>query len=128
MPHLTIQVTPNISIAHEESFLKALNKVLWDSGHFGKATDIKARIVPIETFLVGVEDDEQTNGFVYAHLKIMTGRDIIIRNQLAELLLATIEQTLGAEQSGRVALQICIEVEEISTVYHKKMLNIVSSK
>ena len=128
MPHLTIQVTPNISIAHEESFLKALNEVLWDSGHFGKATDIKARIVPIEAFLVGVEDDEQTNGFVYAHLKIMTGRDIIIRNQLAELLLATIEQTLGAEQSGRVALQICIEVEEISTVYHRKMLNIVSSK
>ena len=128
MPHLTIQVTPNISIAHEESFLKALNKVLWDSGHFGKATDIKARIVPIEAFLVGVEDDEQTNGFVYAHLKIMSGRDMIIRNQLAELLIATIEQTLGAEQSGRVALQICVEVEEISTVYHKKMLNIVSPK
>ena len=128
MPHLTIQVTPNISIAHEESFLKALNKVLWDSGHFGKATDIKARIVPIEAFLVGVEDDEQTNGFVYAHLKIMSGRDMIIRNQLAELLLATIEQTLGAEQSGRVALQICVEVEEISTLYHKKMLNIVSPK
>ena len=128
MPHLTIQVTPNISITHEESFLKALNKVLWDSGHFGKATDIKARIVPIEAFLVGVEDDEQTNGFVYAHLKIMTGRDILIRNQLAELLIATIEQTLGAEQSGRVALQICVEVEEISTVYHKKMLNIVSPK
>ena len=128
MPHLTIQVTPNISIAHEESFLKALNKVLWDSGHFSKATDIKARIVPIEAFLVGVEDDEQINGFVYTHLKIMTGRDTSIRNQLAELLLATIEQTLGAEQLGRVALQICVEVEEISAVYHKKMLNIVSPK
>ena len=128
MPHLTIQVTPNISIAHEESFLKALNKVLWDSGHFSKATDIKARIVPIEAFLVGVEDDEQINGFVYAHLKIMTGRDTSIRNQLAESLLATIEQTLGAEQLGRVALQICVEVEEISAVYHKKMLNIVSPK
>ena len=128
MPHLTIQVTPNISIAHEESFLKALNKVLWDSGHFSKATDIKARIVPIEAFLVGVEDDEQINGFVYTHLKIMTGRDTSIRNQLAESLLATIEQTLGAEQLGRVALQICVEVEEISAVYHKKMLNIVSPK
>ncbi|OXL20213.1 5-carboxymethyl-2-hydroxymuconate Delta-isomerase [Psychrobacter sp. DAB_AL32B] len=123
MPHLTIQVTPNVSITHEESFLKALNKVLWDSGHFGKPTDIKARILPLHTFLVGVEDDEQTNGFIYAHLKIMSGRDINIRNQLAEQLLATIEETLGAEQSGRVALQICVEVEEISTVYHKKMLN-----
>ncbi|HCI75981.1 MULTISPECIES: 5-carboxymethyl-2-hydroxymuconate Delta-isomerase [unclassified Psychrobacter] len=122
MPHLTIQMTPNVSIAHEESLLKALNKALWDSGHFGKPTDIKARIVPIETFLVGVEDDEQVYGFIYAHLKLITGRDMVIRNQLAGLLVTTIEQAIGAEQSGRAALQICVEVEEISAVYHKKML------
>ena len=123
MPHLTIQMTPNVSIAHEESLLKALNKALWDSGHFGTPTDIKARIVPIETFLVGVEDDEQAYGFIYAHLKLMTGRDMVIRNQLAGLLVTTIEQEIGAEQSGRAALQICVEVEEISAVYHKKMLS-----
>lgn len=122
MPHLTIQMTPNVSIAHEESLLKALNKALWDSGHFGTPTDIKARIVPIETFLVGVEDDEQAYGFIYAHLKLMTGRDMVIRNQLAGLLVTTIEQEIGAKQSGRAALQICVEVEEISAVYHKKML------
>lgn len=122
MPHLTIQMTPNVSIAHEESFLKALNKALWNSGHFGTPTDIKARIVPIETFLVGVEDDEQAYGFIYAHLKLMTGRDMVIRNQLAGLLVTAIEQEIGAEQSGRAALQICVEVEEISAVYHKKML------
>lgn len=122
MPHLTIQATPNVSISHEEAFLKSLNKVLWDSGHFGQQTDIKARIVPIETFLVGTEDDEQTNGFIYAHLKIMTSRTLETRNQLAELLMSTIEEILNAEQSGRAALQICVEVEEISAVYHKKML------
>ena len=122
MPHLTIQVTPNVSIAHEESLLKSLNKALWDSGQFKLPTDIKARIVPIKSFLVGVEDDEQANGFIYAHLKLMSGRDMAARDQLAELLVATIEEKIGAEQSGRAALQICVEVEEISTVYHKKML------
>jgi len=122
MPHLTIQATPNVSIAHEESLLKSLNKALWDSGQFKLPTDIKARIVPIKSFLVGVEDDEQTNGFIYAHLKLMSGRDMAARDQLAELLVATIEEKIGAEQSGRAALQICVEVEEISTVYHKKML------
>ena len=126
MPHLTIQATPNVSIAHEESLLKALNKALWDSGHFGKPTDIKARILPVDTFLVGVEDDEQEHGFIYAHLKLMTGRDIVSRNQLAELLVTTIEEALAEEQSGRAALQICAEVEEISAVYKKKMLSIVS--
>lgn len=123
MPHLTIQVTPNVTITHEESFLKALNQALWDSGHFGKPTDIKARIVPIETFLVGVEDDEQRNGFVYAYLKIMSGRDEVIRHQLAELLTAAIEERLHAQQSGRADIQICVEVEEISAIYHKKMLS-----
>lgn len=123
MPHLTIQVTPNVMIAHEESFLKALNQALWDSGHFGKPNDIKARIVPIETFLVGVTDDEQRNGFVYAHLKIMSGRDEVIRHQLAELLTAAIEERLNAQQSGRADIQICVEVEELSAIYHKKMLS-----
>ena len=122
MPHLTLQVTPNVSVPHEESLLKSLNQALWDTGHFGKPTDIKARIVPIETFLVGVEDDEQANGMVYANLKIMAGRDIATRNQLAELLMTTIEEQLSAEQSGRAALQVCVEVEELSAVYHKKML------
>ena len=123
MPHLTIQVTPNVTITHEESFLKALNQLLWDTGHCGKPADIKARIVPIETFLVGVEDDEQRNGFVYAYLKIMSGRDEVIRHQLAELLTAAIEESLNAQQSGRADIQICVEVEEISAIYHKKMLS-----
>lgn len=122
MPHLTIQATPNVSIPHAESLLKALNKALWDSGHFGEPTAIKARILPINTFLVGVEDDEQENGFIYAHLKLMAGRDINIRNELAQLITVTIEDKLSAEQWGRAALQICVEVEEISTVYHKKIL------
>ena len=122
MPHLTIQVTPNVIIAHKESFLKALNQALWDSGHFAKPPDIKARIIPIETFLVGVADDEQVHGFVYAHLKIMSGRDEVIRHQLAELLTVAIEEALDGEQSGRVDIQICVEVEEISAIYHKKML------
>lgn len=122
MPHLTIQASPNVSIPHEESLLKSLNKILWDSGHFGKPTDIKARIVPIETFLVGVEDDEQTHGFIYAHLKLMSGRDSHVREQLAKLLVTTIEDTLSEAQSGRAAVQICVEVEEISAIYQKKIL------
>ena len=122
MPHLTIQVTPNVIITHKESFLKALNQALWDSGHFAKPADIKARIIPIETFLVGIADDEQRSGFIYAQLKLMSGRDEVVRHQLAELLMTAIEEVLDGEQSGRVGIQICVEVEEISAIYHKKML------
>lgn len=121
MPHLTIQTTPNVIISHKESLLKTLNKVLWDSGHFGKPTDIKARMIPIDTFLIGIEDDEKRHGFIYANLKIMTGRHLDIRNQLAELLVATIEAELSEQQSRQSTLQICVEVEDGNGVYHKKM-------
>lgn len=122
MPHLTIQASPNVTISHEESLLEALNKALWNSGHFGKATDIKARMLPIKTFLVGVEDNDQAYGFIYAHLKLMVGRDKQVRDDLAALLVTTIDNELSAEQSGRATLQICVEVEEISAIYHKKIL------
>ena len=122
MPHLTIQATANVRIDRPESLMKTLNQALWNSGHFGKPTDIKARILPIDAFLVGIEDDEQEYGFIYAHLKLMNGRDITARNQLAEILVKTIEETIGADQSGRATLQICAEVEEISTIYHKTFI------
>ena len=123
MPHLTIQATPNVVIPHEESLLKALNQALWGSGHFNKPCDIKSRLIPINTFLVGVDDDEQEQGFIYANLKLMAGRDIKARDELAQLLVTTLEQKLAAEQSGRARLQICVEVEEISPVYHKTIMN-----
>lgn len=122
MPHLTIQATPNVIIPDSESLLKALNKALWQSGHFAKPTDIKARMLPLTTFLVGVEDDEQAHGFIYVHFKLMAGRDISVREQLATLLVATIDDKLTAAQSEPASLQICVEVEEISAVYQKKML------
>ncbi len=124
MPHLTIQATQNVIIERPESLLKALNQALWSSGHFGKATDIKARLLPLDSFLVGIEDDEQEYGFIYAHFKLMSGRDAVARNQLAEIIVATIEDSIGSDQSGRAALQICVEVEEISAIYHKKMLSL----
>lgn len=122
MPHLTLQATPNVTIPHEEALLKTLNEALWCSGHFKLPTDIKSRLLPIDTFLVGVDDDEQAHGFIYAQLKIKTGRDITIRDTLAQLLTQAIEDTLAPAQSGRAALQICVEVEELNAIYHKKVM------
>ncbi len=122
MPHLTIQMTPNVEVPSEASLLKALNSALWNSGHFAKPTDIKARIIPLDRFLVGVDDDEQTYGFIYAHLKLMMGRDITERNRLAEIIVTVIDRELSTVQSERTTVQIAVEVEEISAVYHKKIL------
>ncbi|WP_367109650.1 hypothetical protein [uncultured Psychrobacter sp.] len=52
----------------------------------------------------------------------MVGRDIVARNQLAEIVVKAIEDQLIDEQSKRTSLQIAVEVEEISDVYQKKIL------
>ncbi|GAA0323079.1 5-carboxymethyl-2-hydroxymuconate isomerase [Psychrobacter aestuarii] len=122
MPHLIVQATPNVYIPHEESLLKTLNTVLWDSGEVQQKSDIKARMLPITTFLVGTDDDEQRFGYVYIELKLMTGRSEATKNALAEQLLIATEEKLAKAQSGRVQIQVCVEVTEISQNYHKKFI------
>ena len=125
MPHLIVQATPNVHIPHEESLLKDLCQTLWDSGEVNNKSDIKARILPINTFLVGTDDDEQRFGYVYIEIKIMVGRTEEAKNAIAAALLAKLEELLAKEQSGRVQVQLCVEVSEISPTYHKKVMGTV---
>lgn len=122
MPHVIVQATPNVTIKKPESLLKKLNSTLWETGHFGSPQAIKTRFVDLETFLVGVEDDEQAEGFVYIQLRLMPGRSQEIRDDLAEKLHACLKQDLVEQQSGRVSVQYCVEVVELTAAYRKEKL------
>lgn len=123
MPHLTVQATPNVTIRQPESLLKALNTVLWQSGEFKQPEDIKARILDVETFLVGMEDDQQERGFISVELRLMPGRSEDTKNALAASLLACLQSELAATKSNRVKIQCCVEVLDLNTVYQKVMLS-----
>lgn len=123
MPHLTVQATPNVIIRQPESLLKALNSTLWASGQFKQPEDIKARILDVETFLVGMDDDQQERGFVSVELRLMPGRSDDTKNTLAASLLACLQSELTAAMSSRVKVQCCVEVLDLNTVYHKAMLS-----
>lgn len=122
MPHVIVQATPNVTIKKPESLLKKLNSTLWETGHFGSPQAIKARFVELETFLVGVEDDQQAEGFVYIQLRLMPGRSQEIRDDLAEKLHACLKQELVEQQSGRVSVQYCVEVVELTAAYRKEKI------
>ena len=122
MPHVIVQATPIVTIKKPESLLKKLNSTLWETGHFGSPQAIKARVVDLETFLVGVEDDEQAEGFVYIQLRLMPGRSQEIRDDLAEKLHACLKQELVEQQSGRVSVQYCVEVDELTAAYKKEKI------
>ncbi|WP_296404502.1 5-carboxymethyl-2-hydroxymuconate Delta-isomerase [Psychrobacter sp.] len=119
MPHVIVQATPNVIIKNRESLLKKLNNTLWQTGHFGSPEALKARMLDVENFLVGTEDDQQTEGFVYVQLRLMPGRSQQIRNELSEKLLHCLQQELLSLQSGRVKVQYCVEVIELSEAYQK---------
>lgn len=119
MPHVIVQATPNVTIKQPESLLKQLNSTLWETGHFGSPQAIKARFLDLETFLVGVDDDQQAEGFVYVQLRLMPGRSQQVRDDLADKLLSCLQQQLGADQSDRVTVQYCVEVVELSAAYQK---------
>ena len=119
MPHVIVQATPNITINRPERLLKKLNSCLWETGHFDKPQAIKARLLDVETFLVGIDDDQQQEGFIYLQLRLMPGRSQQIRDDLAEKLLACLQQELDEQQSGRVTIQYCVEVVELSAAYSK---------
>lgn len=123
MPHLIVQATPNVTIRQPERLLKALNTVLWQSGQFKQPEDIKARLLDVETFLVGLDDDQQERGFVSVELRLMPGRSEAVKNTLAASLLTCLQSELTAAMSSRVKVQCCVEVLELGPVYHKKMLN-----
>lgn len=123
MPHLTVQATPNVNIRQPESLLKALNSTLWASGQFKQPEDIKARILDVETFLVGMDDDQQERGFVSVELRLMPGRSEDTKNALAASLLACLQNELTTAMSSRVKVQCCVEVLDLNTVYHKAMLS-----
>ncbi|UNK05498.1 5-carboxymethyl-2-hydroxymuconate Delta-isomerase [Psychrobacter raelei] len=119
MPHVIVQATPNVTINRPERLLKQINSCLWETGHFDKPQAIKARLLDVETFLVGMEDDQQQEGFIYLQLRLMPGRSQQIRDELAEKLRICLQQELEAQQSGRVTIQYCVEVIELSAAYSK---------
>lgn len=122
MPHLSVQASANITIKQPERLLRQLNNCLWQSGHFKQPQDIKARILAMESFLVGVEDDQQAHGFVYMQLKLMPGRSDAVKSQLATALLDCAKVELAAQLSSRVSVQLCVEVEELNASYQKQLL------
>lgn len=124
MPHVIVQASPNVPIKQPKHLLKALNQCLWASGHFKQPEDIKARILTVKDTFVGINDDLQSQGFVYIQLKIMPGRSGAIKKDLADALLrcAQDELTPASKQTTRVTVQFCVEVEELSPSYQKTVI------
>lgn len=109
MPHLHMEYTANLPKLDEGVVLLRLNNALVASGQFAAESDIKSRAVKIENFLVGTVFEKR--GFVHVKLALLSGRSPEIKKQLAENLLAVI-QDLG-DWPTDVSVQLCVEILDI---------------
>lgn len=118
MPHLHMEYTANLTGLNADVVLLRLNNALVGSGQFAAESDIKSRAVKIETFRVGTNLGER--GFVHVKLAVLSGRSPEIKKQLADSLLAVIED-MGQWPAG-VSVQLCVEVLDIDRVPYAKAL------
>lgn len=118
MPHLFLEYTDNLALDGKQTLL-TLNQALVDSGHFDE-NSIKARALRLDDYLVGTQP-QASRAFLHMRLAILSGRPPEVKKQLAELLLATVQQ--GRSWPDGTQVQITAEVIDMQReIYAKLML------
>ena len=118
MPHLYMEYTANLPGLNADVALMRLNNALVASGQFADELDIKSRALKVETFRVGTSLGER--GFVHIKLALLSGRSPEIKKQLADSLLAVL-QDLCPWPAG-VSVQLCVELLDIDRGPYAKAL------
>lgn len=113
MPHLLVEYSANLN-PDPQALLTALNDALIESGHFAEF-DIKTRLFPVEHFLIGNQDQR---AFAHACLRLMPGRSLEARADLAQRLSQTLTQQL--RHATELQTQFSAEVLELHAPTYSK--------
>lgn len=115
MPHLTLEFSKNLKVANEHELLTKLNTVLFESGQFRQAKDIKSRIYHASDSLIGLGEADGEH-FVVAHLAIMQGRTDEIKADLVGRVMAVLQDDIGKSYQN---VQYAVNLTELSPFYQK---------
>jgi len=116
MPHLHLEYTPNLTQLNADVALLRLNNALVASGQFAAESDIKSRAMKVEYFRVGTGLGER--GFVHVTLSLLSGRSPEIKKQLADSLLAVLQE-LGPWPAG-LSVQCSVEMVDMDRSSYAK--------
>lgn len=118
MPHLSLELSQNLTIADEGTLLVKLNTALFASGQFKASLDIKSRIYHSSTSLIGLGGDDGEH-FVVAHLSIMAGRTDEIKADLVARVMSVLQEEISQTHTN---VQYAVNLTELSAVYQKAIL------
>lgn len=110
MPHLHIEISDDITLDDGAELLEKLNHALVKTQVF-QTIDIKSRIYRPSASLVGLPENAQ--GFVFAKLALLSGRDGATKDKLAHAILDVLKAQFGE------GVQYGVAIEDLPTPYLK---------
>ena len=117
MPHLRIEYSTNLAGRLDPAaVLAAATQALVDSGVFDPPDAIKARLMPVEHFMVGSGAE---HGFIHAGLALLSGRDSTTKQRLTNALVAAIAPLVAP---GPQVVQITSEARDMDRDTYSKRL------
>ncbi len=117
MPHIVLEYSENVLEQVDfKDFFNRLHSLLIENGPF-KLEDIKSRAIPHPFFYVA--DGKESNGFVHLTLSILKGRDLSLRQALAEKILLFLKQEY-ARSYGELNCSISVEIKELDGDTYRK--------
>lgn len=117
MPHLFFEYTDNLDIDTRQT-LQNINQALVASGHFDENA-IKARAIKLDDYLVGTQPQAR-RAFLHLRLTILSGRAPEVKKQVADLLVATVQQ--GQAWPAGTQVQITAEVIDMQRDIYGKLV------
>ena len=116
MPHLTIELPGNLPpLIHTPAILQVAHQVLLQS-HVFSASDIKSRLVWLNDFRTGKENNEE--GFVHASLDLLAGRPPEVRQKLAADVASALQ--FGLDEVVSIPVQVSCWVRDMDQGSYSK--------
>ena len=110
MPHLVLEYSDNIIERPDAGDLfKRLHELLVRNGPF-EMSAIKSRIIRHREYFVA--DGNRSNGFIHLTLSILKGRDLSLRQALAEKLLSFLKAAF-ARSRAQLKCSITVDIQEV---------------
>lgn len=117
MPHITIEVSPELTDFDSARALERVNRALAESGQFEDA-DIKSRVLRLHDVLVGTAGASQ--GFVHATIRLLAGRSQETRAALSAGVLEALTGSLPASAGLQRPVQVSVDVVEMDRPTYAK--------
>lgn len=116
MPHLTVEYSSNLADFPKAEVLQALNQAVAASPEIQNESDLKTRLVALDSFEIGTAP--ASRAFVHAQLRLLSGRTPEAKKDLGERI-AGVLRRLTPRPAG-LMVQLSVEMVDMDRASYVK--------